>query len=99
MDFQSGAALGGLDVISINILKYADKNNNEGLRWLGSLIGGWQYRMFSQGLDSTITRNIVWDVVSDVLVTISGIFLWGEQLTNRQYIGIALSLIGIYLLK
>lgn len=101
MDFNSGALLGGVDVLSVNLLKYADKEKSEPLRWAASFLGGWQYHYFSQGLaeGSVISRNIIWDVMSDVLVTISGIFLWGENLTNRQYIGIALSLVGIYLMQ
>lgn len=86
---------------SVNILKYADKNNNEGLRLLGSLLGGWQYYHFSQGLGegSVVRRNIIWDVISDVLVTITGVFLWGEQISSKQMVGIGLSLVGIYLMK
>lgn len=101
MDFENGSLLGGMDVLSVNLLKYADKNGSEGFRLLGSLLGGWQYHYFSKGLGdgSVVRRNIIWDVVSDVLVTISGIFLWGEQINGTQMMGIGLSLIGIYLMK
>lgn len=96
-----GFVLGALDVASVNILKYADKNSNEGVRLLGSALGGWQYYYFSQGLGegSVIKRNIIWDIISDVLVAISGTLLWNETLSNRQMVGIALSLVGIYLLQ
>jgi multidrug transporter EmrE-like cation transporter len=42
--------------------------------------------------------NILWDVSSDVLVTVIGIFIFGEVLTTTQWVGLVLAILGITLL-
>ena len=49
-------------------------------------------------LESMTVMNVLWDVMSDVIVTIIGFAVFGEILSTKQYIGIVVSLIGITLL-
>ena len=42
--------------------------------------------------------NIFWDVMSDLIVTAIGFYIFGEKLSTLQCIGLALSLAGITLL-
>ena len=49
-------------------------------------------------LESMTVMNVLWDVMSDVIVTIIGFAVFGEILSTQQYIGIVVSLIGITLL-
>jgi drug/metabolite transporter (DMT)-like permease len=49
-------------------------------------------------LESMTVMNVLWDVMSDVIVTIIGFVVFGEILSTKQYIGIVVSLIGITLL-
>ena len=42
--------------------------------------------------------NILRDVTSDVLVTVVGIFVFGETLTSLQWVGLVLAILGITLL-
>ena len=42
--------------------------------------------------------NVLWDVMSDVIVTVIGFVVFGERFTIQQYVGLAFSLIGITLL-
>lgn len=78
---------------------------------LGMLTGNWMFPLasivyasqpfiFYKSLssDSMTIMNILWDVMSDVLVTIVGVFIFGETLTPTQWVGITLSILGISLL-
>ena len=78
---------------------------------LGMLTGNWMFPLasiiyasqpfiFYKSLSSNsmTVMNILWDVMSDVLVTIIGVFIFGEALTPTQWVGIVLSILGIALL-
>ena len=49
-------------------------------------------------LESMAVMNVLWDVMSDVIVTIIGFAVFGETFTTQQCLGLAFSLIGITLL-
>lgn len=100
-DLGSGIKLGVTDVLSINLLKFADKENNIFFRIIGSIIGFIQYFYFSFGLasGSSYKRNAIWDIISDIFVPISGILIWKEKLTFINIIGIILGMIAIYLIE
>ena len=49
-------------------------------------------------LESMTIMNMLWDVMSDILVAVIGIFVFGESLTKIQMLGLVFSLIGITLL-
>ena len=42
--------------------------------------------------------NVLWDVISDITVTLIGVLYFGESLNTMQCIGLALSLTGITLM-
>jgi drug/metabolite transporter (DMT)-like permease len=78
---------------------------------LGMLTGNWMFPLasivyasqpfiFYKSLssDSMTVMNILWDVTSDVLVAIIGIFIFGESLSPLQWVGMVLALLGITLL-
>ena len=67
---------------------------------LASLIYAMQPLVFYQALsvESMTIMNILWDVISDILVALIGIFVFGESLTKMQMLGLVFSLVGITLL-
>lgn len=78
---------------------------------LGMLTGNWMFPLasiiyasqpfiFYKSLSSNsmTIMNILWDVMSDVLVAIIGVFVFGETLTPTQWIGMILAILGITLL-
>ena len=78
---------------------------------LGMLTGNWMFPLasiiyasqpfiFYKSLSSNsmTIMNILWDVMSDVLVAIIGIFVFGESLSPLQWVGMVLALLGITLL-
>ena len=94
--------LAGVDAIIMPLLK-AKKIGMLTGTWmlpLASIIYAMQPLVFFQSLslESMTIMNILWDVMSDVLVAIIGIYVFGESLSKIQVIGLILSLSGITLL-
>jgi multidrug transporter EmrE-like cation transporter len=48
--------------------------------------------------NSLTVMNLLWDVMSDISVSIIGLFYFGENLTNLKKMGVFLSIISIILL-
>lgn len=53
----------------------------------------------SLSFESLTVMNLIWDLSSDVLVTIMGLFYFAEKLSPRRMIGVGLSLISLMLLS
>jgi multidrug transporter EmrE-like cation transporter len=53
----------------------------------------------SMAHESLTVMNLLWDVMSDVSVTIIGLFFFKEKLTKFKKIGVLLSVISIILLS
>lgn len=48
--------------------------------------------------NSLTVMNLLWDVMSDVSVTMIGLFYFGEKLTRFKKLGVLFSMISIFLL-
>jgi multidrug transporter EmrE-like cation transporter len=48
--------------------------------------------------ETMTVMNLFWDLSSDVLVTITGLFFFNEYLTPRRLAGVALSMVSLWLL-
>ena len=42
-----------------------------------------------------VITNLTWDLMSDILVTFQGIFVFGEELTPLRWIGVVFAMIAI----
>ena len=78
---------------------------------LGMLTGNWVfpfssilYAVFpfifyrSLSTNSMTVMNLLRDIISDVLVAVIGIFVFGETLSSLQWLGMVLAILGITLL-
>ena len=65
-----------------------------------TLVYALQPWIFRMSLDfSTLTvMNLLWDLISDILVTAIGLWWFGETLSGPKKFGIVLSFVSIYLL-
>jgi len=43
--------------------------------------------------------NLLWDVISDVLVTVEGLYFFQEKISRTKMLGVGLSLISVFLLS
>jgi multidrug transporter EmrE-like cation transporter len=71
-----------------------------GIIVLAMLIYSFQPLLFLESLkfNSLTVMNLLWDVMSDVLVTAIGLFYFKEKLTKFKKMGVVLSIISIILL-
>ena len=91
-----------IDAISMPLLKAKKLEMLTG-NWvfpLTSILYATQPFIFYQSLstNSMTVMNILRDVMSDVLVTVIGVFFFGETLSSLQWLGMVLAISGITLL-
>lgn len=57
--------------------------------------------IFLQALqyESMTVMNILWDVISDILVTVMGIFYFKEQISSLKQVGLMFAFIAIVLMS
>jgi spermidine export protein MdtJ len=96
-----GTVLALLDTVSLPLLKTAYITNNHFFLSLGVVIGVVQKLIFYNSMKYTTLTvlNVLWDLLSDVFVSLVGIFIFRESITTTKLVGIALSFVSIYLLN
>ena len=95
--------MASIDVIMLGIIKMVSIGTLKSIYWMAlpTLIYAFQPWIFLQSLrlESMIVMNLLWDLISDVLVTANGIIYFKETLSHTKAFGVAFSLIGMYLLS
>lgn len=92
-----------IDVFILSALK---------MRSIGSIMGNWVFPLailvygmqpiiFYNALKFTslTVMNLMWDLSSDIMVTLIGLYIFKESLTFKQKLGVGLGLIAVFLLK
>lgn len=73
------------------------------MAWIAvpTLLYSLQPLIFYTGLGHTsmTALNLMWDVMSDILVTASGLFYFKEKLSYKKYIGLSFAFMAIFLLS
>jgi multidrug transporter EmrE-like cation transporter len=103
----SGLGWGGIMALIDSIVLSLMKSLNIGLiQWRGvilisMLLYSIQPLIFLESLKTTnlTIMNLLWDIISDVLVTAIGLFYFSEKLTLNKKAGVILSIISIILLS
>jgi drug/metabolite transporter (DMT)-like permease len=97
-----GGTMALIDAVILSSLK---AYNLGWLQWRGillvsMLIYSMQPLLFLQSLqyNSLTVMNLLWDVMSDVIVTAIGVFYFSEKLTKFKKLGVFFSIISIFLL-
>lgn len=96
-----GLLLAAIDGIALPILKGVRFNGWE--RWMLSIpIGLYALNpiIFFKALanESLTIMNLVWDLMSDVLITLIGLFYFKEKISFTKSIGVGLSFISLFLM-
>lgn len=94
------ALMATIDAFGLGLLKkISTKAVSFSVMPIASLIYAIQPFIFLQSLnyESMTVMNILWDLMSDIIVTFVGLFVLGEEIGFRKAIGIVLSFIAIYL--
>ncbi len=71
-----------------------------GILMIAMLVYACQPLLFLQSLShsSMTVMNLLWDVSSDVLVTVIGVFYFSEKLSPFKRLGVLLSIVSVMLL-
>jgi multidrug transporter EmrE-like cation transporter len=104
-----------MDVIVLSMLKMRHGSNSSNSNtspwgWLfdsnwifvvAFVLYGTQALIFYKSLDYSglVRSNLLWDLLSDLLVTFFGLYVFSETITSTQGIGVILAIIAIILLK
>lgn len=96
-----GAAFATLDSISLPIIKAVSSGFNGWLIVIPMILYGLSPLLFLKALEKeTLTiMNLVWDLSSDVLVTLVGLFFFAERLPPLKLLGVALSFVALFLMS
>jgi multidrug transporter EmrE-like cation transporter len=49
--------------------------------------------------ETLTVMNLVWDLTSDILVTITGTVMFGEKISFRKWMGVGLAFVSLLLLS
>jgi multidrug transporter EmrE-like cation transporter len=96
-----GTYMATVDVFMLGLLKAINLGwVSSALIFLPTLIYAMQPWVFLASLkfESLTIMNLLWDVMSDVLVTAMGVLFFKESITRTKMVGVALSFVTIFLL-
>lgn len=97
-----GGSMAVIDGIILSALKAYNLGwfQWKGIIILSMLVYSCQPLIFLESLkhNSLTVMNLLWDVMSDVLVTAIGLFYFSEKLTKPKKLGVMFSFISIILL-
>jgi len=98
-----GLILATVDVVILSLLKmkYNGTITTPWVFFIAFVIYGLQPIIFYNSLQysSLTAMNLLWDVTSDILVTLVGFMIFREVITQKQQMGVILAFIAILLLK
>ena len=97
------AGMASIDALVMAGLKQYDMGT---ITWRGivpisMLIYSLQPYLFLQALqyESMTVMNILWDILSDIMVTVMGIFYFKEQISSMKQVGLAFAFVAIVLMS
>ena len=94
--------MAGIDTIVLGWLKEYSLHK---ISWMyipfGLILYGLQPLIFLQSLkyETMTVMNILWDVISDIFVTCSGLFYFKEKISTLKQLGLTFAFIAIILLS
>jgi multidrug transporter EmrE-like cation transporter len=101
--FLYGLFMATIDVFMLGMLKMISTGAIKNIWYMAipTLVYAFQPWIFLHSLrvESMLVMNLLWDLISDVLVTANGVLYFKEKLSQTKTIGVLFSLIGMYLLS
>ncbi len=96
-----GAAFGLMDSITLPTIKAVSKGWSMWWMIIPVLLYGASPFLFLKALEKeTLTiMNLVWDLSSDLIVTIIGLFIFAESISPTKLVGVLFSFIGLFLMS
>ena len=97
-----GASMATIDAFMLSMLKWISQEKKYyGLIGLAMLVYAFQPVLFFTSLqyESLTVMNLLWDVISDVIVTLMGILIFQEKIGPYKKAGVILSFLSIVLMS
>lgn len=98
-----GALMATIDVFMLSLIKVVSTDRVRMIRWMiiPTIIYAIQPWIFLSSLrfERMIVMNLMWDVISDVLVTLTGFLYFKESIGPFKTLGVCLSLVSIFLMS
>jgi multidrug transporter EmrE-like cation transporter len=98
-----GTVLAGIDIVMMYIVKQYSKGVFASPYWMllpPVLYGLTPFILLvSLKFETLVVMNLLWDLISTVLVTAMGFLILGETVSNRKMIGILLSFAALFFLS
>lgn len=96
-----GTYMATVDVFMLGLLKAIHLGwISKMFLFLPTLIYAMQPWVFLSALkyESLTVMNLLWDVISDLMVTGTGLYFFNETITRTQMIGVGFAIIAVFLL-
>jgi len=101
--FLYGLFMATIDVFMLGILKLVSTGAIKNMWWMAvpTLVYALQPWIFLQSLrvETMIVMNLLWDLISDILVTGNGLLYFKEKISHTKMFGVLVSIVGIYLMS
>lgn len=101
--FTFGLVMATLDVFMLGVIKTVSKDQAKLLRWmiLPTIIYAIQPWIFLRSLqfESMIVMNLMWDLISNVLVTTAGFLYFKESIGPFKKVGVIFSILAMFLMS
>jgi multidrug transporter EmrE-like cation transporter len=98
-----GTFMATVDVFMLGIIKSISTGAIKNIWWMAipTVVYAIQPWVFLQSLrfETMIVMNLLWDLISDILVTGSGLAYFKEKISPRKMAGVVISLVGMYLMS
>jgi drug/metabolite transporter (DMT)-like permease len=97
-----GFLMASIDVSMLGIIKSFSIGSLKSILWMvvPTVVYAIQPWIFLKSLSFTtmITMNLMWDILSDILVTGVGLFYFKEKVSSTKLLGILFAFVSIFLL-
>lgn len=99
-----GFTMALVDVFVLGTLRLKHEHPERISKWvlpIAFIVYGLQSIVFYKSLDfsNLIIMNLLWDISSDILVSLVGFLFFKEVLSKSQIAGVLLGIVSIYLLS
>lgn len=95
-----GLLFGIIDAIALPIVKSVHNGANNWWMLFPAIIYAANPFIFLKALEkeSLTIMNLVWDLTSDITITLIGLFVFAERLPPLKLLGVLVSLVGLVLM-
>lgn len=93
--------MGVIDTVMLGLIKAIHLGwFNKSIMIVPTFLYALQPWLFATSMqyESMVVMNLLWDVISDVMVTASGLFFFKEKVSRTKMLGVFLAMIAVVLM-